>query len=182
MRRLAVTATLVAALAAVGASVAGGAGPITKQNGSAPLFADFTSICAVPGYVRYGHCDGDPTRFTNVTGRINVIQAKSGIWNLGLSFSHLQPGALYKLWGNRQGVTPVAGAVSGFFPIATATAGADGTARYSYQTTDPTNLGFDLNILWGPDDWGGITIVTSYWSSQWVQVRDANGTLYVPTA
>lgn len=179
MRRLLITAVLVAALAA--AAIAG-AEPITKQNGSSPVFKDFTSICAVPGYAVYGMCDGDKKTFADVTGRVNAVQPKPGVWNLGLSFTHLQPGALYRLWGNRTGTTPVAGEISGFFVVGTVTAALDGTARFSYQTADPTKLGFDLNFLSSAAQLNGTTIVTSYWSSQWLQVLNADGTLFVPAA
>lgn len=160
---------------------AAAAAPITKQNGKNPVFKDFTSICAVSGYASYGLCNGSTTRFTDVRGKVNAVQAKSEVWNLGVSFSHLTPGALYRLWGNRVGATPVQGDISGFFPIGTATALDDGTAKFSYQTDDPTNLGFDLNILPTPDTWNGITIVTSYWSEQWLQVLNPDGSLYVPS-
>jgi len=177
MKRFLIATALLAALAS--AAVAAAA-PITKQNGSAPLFKDFTSICGVPGYVNYGLCNGSSTTFTDVTGRINAVQPKPDIWNLGFTFTHLQPGALYRLWGNRQGTTPVAGEISGFFIIGTVTAALDGTARFSYQTSSPTNLGFDLNFLSSPDVYNGTTLVTSYWSSQWIQVLNPDGTLYVP--
>src|SRR4029453_4447657 len=52
------------------------AGPITKQNGQKPAFNAFTSICAVPGYADYGLCGGDATRFTDVKGKVNAVQAK----------------------------------------------------------------------------------------------------------
>ena len=164
-------------LAAAMAPLASG-GPITKQNGSTPVFNKFTSICSVPGYVNYGLCAGDPTMFASVTGRINAVQAKVGVWNLGFSFTNLEPGRLYRLWGNR--ATPDRGDISSFFPIATATAGTDGTAKFSYQTTDPTNLGFDLNILADEFEFRGTTIVTSFWSLQSLKVLNPDGTLYVP--
>jgi hypothetical protein len=50
---------------------------------------------------------------------------------------------------------------------------------FDYQTTNPTNLGFDLNVLSNPNDVNGITLVTSYWSNQWLQVK-TGGLLYVP--
>ena len=165
---------------ALGATAASAGGPIAKQNGSSPVFADFKSICGVSGYVNYGLCGGDPTKFTNVHGRINAVQAKVGVWNLGVSFSGLTPGASYKLWGNRAGGTPSPGVISGFFDIATGIAADDGTLGFSYQTTDPSNLGFDLNWLESAFDQYGWTIVTSYWSNQTLQVLNANGTLYVP--
>jgi hypothetical protein len=156
------------------------AAPITKQNGSKPVFKDFTSICAVSGYENYGYCNGDPTTFTSITGRINAVQAKRGVWNLGLSFAHLQPGESYKLWGNQPTAPSIPYVLPGFFPIATVVAALDGTAEYGYRTTNPTNLGFDLNILRYPDDYYGFTLVTSYWSAQTIQVQNADGTLYVP--
>jgi hypothetical protein len=176
-----VTGTLVAALTVVGGSAAlSRSGPITKQNGSTPVFNGFTSICAVAGYASYGNCNGDTTKYTDVSGRINAVQAKVGVWNLGLSFAHLQPGASYKLWGNR--TTAVPGTITGFFPIATVVAALDGTARFSYQTADPSGLGFDLNILDNQSDLYGITVVTSYWSNQAIQVLNSDGTLYVPNS
>src|SRR5438034_9698981 len=168
---------LAAGVVVLGTSAAVAA-PITQQNGTNPVFKNFTSICAVQGYEDYGYCNGNPKTFTWITGRINAVQAKVGVWNLGLSFTNLQPGASYKLWGNR--TTAVSGLVTGFFPIATVVAALDGTARFSYQTTDPSNLGFDLNILYDQSDYYGITVVTSYWSNQAIQVRDSSGDLYVP--
>src|SRR3954465_2692054 len=103
MRRLAVTALVCLALG----SSAAAAAPITKQNGSTPLFKDFTSICAVPGYLSYGNCIGDPTKYTGITGRINAVQAKTGRWNLGFTFTNLDPGVFYRLYGNQLGVAPV---------------------------------------------------------------------------
>jgi len=161
------------------ATSASAGGPITKQNGSTPVFADFKSICSVSGYVNYGLCGGVPSTFTTVKGRINAVQAKAGVWNLGVSFSGLTPGATYKLWGNRAAGTPSPGEISGFFEIGAAVAALDGTLRYSYQTSDPTNLGFDLNLVESLDQ-RGWTIVTSYWSQQTLQVLNADGTLYVP--
>jgi hypothetical protein len=144
------------------------------------VFNNFTSICAVPAFVNYGFCGGDPTRFTNVSGKVNAVQAKAGIWNLGISFAGLEPGAIYKLWGNRVQTDPESRDLSGFFAISVVVAAADGTARFSYQTSDPTNLGFDLNKLATMTDDYGITLVTSYWTNQTIQVRNADGTLYVP--
>ena len=180
MKRLTIAvATVVLAMAALAGTAAAG-GPVTKQNGSTTVFNKFTSVCAVPGYVNYGYCNGDPTMFTNVTGKVNAVQAKDGRWNLGLSFTNLQPGAFYKLWGNRAANPSNPADLSGFFPIAVSVAAADGTARFSYQTTDPTKLAFDLNKLEAETVVNGITIVTSYWSGQAIQVRNPDGTLYVP--
>ncbi len=104
MARLAVLA-VAAALLVSGSSTAV-AGPVTQQNGKTPVFKAFTSICAVPGYVNYGNCAGDPTTYTDVTGKVNAVQAKAGSWNLGVSFNGLEPGRYYRLWGNRTGSTP----------------------------------------------------------------------------
>jgi hypothetical protein len=170
---------LVSALALVASSAAlAGGGPITKQNGKNPLFTDFTSICAVAGYVNYGDCAGSTSTFGDVKGRINAIQAKPGRWNLGISFKNLHPGTVYRLWGNRDGLA-IAGELAGFFQIGTVTAGFDGSAEFDYQTTDPANLGFDLNYLRGDWDTNGITVVTSYWSQQSIKVMNPDGTLYI---
>jgi hypothetical protein len=177
MNRLIVIAWIAAGLSIVGASAASAA-PVTKQNGKTPAFRNFTSICAVAGYADYGNCNGNTTTYTDVTGRINAVQPKAGTWNLGLSFTNLQPGATYRLWGNRSG-PPVAGVISGFFQVSTVVASAQGSAEFSYQTGDPANLGFDLNILRGAQDLNGITVVTSYWSSQALQIGPS-GTLDVP--
>jgi hypothetical protein len=174
MNRILAVATMIGAAALAGVPV-GGAAPITKQNGSAPVFNDFTSICAVPGYVNYGLCEGDATRFTSIKGKVNAIQAKLGRWNLGISFTGLAPGTTYVLWGNQDSATPSPGVVSGFFIVATGTADLNGNLNFSYQTSTPDNLGFDLNKLNG-----NVTLVTSYWSQQAIKVLNADGTLYVP--
>jgi hypothetical protein len=174
VKSLSFVAAVVAALA-FGVSVAVAGGPVTKQNGKTPVFNSFTSICAVPGYADFWGCNGDTTTHSEVTGKINAVQAKDGRWNLGFSFTHLVPGTSYRLWGNQTGATPTPGAVAGFFVIGESVAAADGTARFSYQTTDPSNLGFDLNT--GLEN---ITIATSYWSQQAIQVLNPDGTLYVP--
>jgi hypothetical protein len=181
MARFAVLA-VAAALLVFGASAAFASkgGPVTQQNGKTPVFKAFTSICAVPGYVNYGNCAGDPTTYTEVTGKVNAVQAKAGVWNLGISFSNLEPGRYYRLWGNRTGSTPAPGEIDGFFVIGTAVAALDGTAKFSYRTSQPTYLGFDLNILDDPEQLRGITVVTSYWSEQALQVLNPDGTLFVP--
>jgi hypothetical protein len=181
MKRVSFIAAVVAALA-VGVPAAGAGGPVTKQNGSAPVFKSFVSICGVPGFAFYGFCGGDTTRYGEITGRINAVQAKEGRWNLGFTFTNLMPGATYMLWGNQSGATPVPGVVQGFFVIGETVAAADGTARFSYQTTNPTNLGFDLNIVHTAtiQNVGNITLVTSWWSNEAIQVMNADGTLYVP--
>jgi hypothetical protein len=174
MNRLLATAIALGALLLLGASSTAAA-PITKQNGSTPVFKDFTSICTVPGYVNFGSCDGDPTKFTNVKGKVNAIQAKLDRWNLGISFTGLEPLQPYRLWGNQDGATPTPYVVSGFFVIGDGTADLNGNLSFSYQTTNPDNLGFDLNRM----PWN-ITIVTSYWSQQAIKVMNPDGTLYVP--
>lgn len=145
-------------------TAAGAGGPITKQNGGAPAFASFTSICAVPGYVDYGNCGGSTQTFANVAGRIDAVQVKLGRYNLDFAFSGLTPGVSYQLHGNN----------GGFFLIGATAADASGAVRFSLQTTAPVGLGFDLNTVLGD-----VTIVTSYWSNQLLAKR-ADGTLYVP--
>jgi len=49
------------------------------------------------------------------------------------------------------------------------------TATFDYQTTNPSNLGFDLNTT-DPN----YTVVTSWWSSQWLRILNSSGLLYVP--
>jgi hypothetical protein len=182
MPRLVLLAALVLALAASWASSAAAAKkePVTKQTGKTPVFKDFTSICAVPGYLDYGNCNGDPTTYGRVRGRIAAVQPKPGVWNLRIRFRHLEPGAKYRLWGNRS-TPPVAGDNSGFFLIGTAFADVAGKVRFEYKTTQPANLGFDLNILADAWETNGVTVVTSYWSEQALQVRNPDGSLYVPT-
>ena len=53
--------------------------------------------------------------------------------------------------------------MGGFFAIGASDADAKGTAKFAYQMTNPTNLGFDLNTT-DPN----YTVVTSWWSSQWL--------------
>lgn len=142
--------------------VAAAAGkPLAKQNGKSPAFEDFTSICTLPPYLFYGFCNGDATRFTNVRGKMNAVQAKPGRYNLEFTFENLTPGVNYRLWGNN----------GSFFSIGTAVADSSGSVEYSYQTTSPAGLGFDLNTVLGD-----VTIVTSYWSNQLLTVNP-DGTL-----
>ena len=163
------------AIAALSAATAGAA-PLTKQNGKTPVLSSFTPICAMPAYLNYGYCNGNANTFSDIGGRINAVQPKSGVWSLDLTFTHLRPGLSYTLWGNQSGHTPVPGTfMDGFFAIGTSVADAGGTATFAYQTTNPTNLGFDLNTT-DPN----YTVVTSWWSSQWLQVLSSSGTLYVP--
>jgi hypothetical protein len=171
MKPVITIALVVATISIFGTSAAAG-GPITKQNGGTPVFTSFTSICSFSYYADYGFCAGGTSRFPGVSGRINAVQPKAGVWNLGLTFANLQPGSSYTLWGSQAAPPAVPGVVIGFFAIGTVVAGLDGTAQFNYQTTAPGNLGFDLNL-------DGYTIVTSYWSNQRLQVR-SDGTLYVP--
>lgn len=159
--RLALAAAIVGAALLVAPAFAGG--PVTKQNGSTPAFDAFTSICAVPGYASYGNCGGDVTTYTNVSGRIDAVQPKPGRYNLNFTFRNLTPGVSYRLWGT---------AGSGFFEIGTTAADDSGVASFSYQTTSPVGLGFDLNIVNGD-----VTVVTSYWSGQ-LLAMNPDGTLY----
>ena len=170
MKRLLTMGLVALALASTGTAAAGG-GPVTKQNGATPVFASFTSICTLAPYADYGYCAGGRSTLPSVSGRINAVQPKSGVWSLDLSFAGLQPAASYTLWGNATAPPAVPGQVLGFFVIGTAVAAADGTAKFSYQTSAPENLGFDLNL-------NAFTIVTSYWSNQRLHVK-TDGTLSV---
>jgi hypothetical protein len=165
---------LAAVIAALSAASAGAA-PLTKQNGRDPAFSSFTPICAMAAFLNYGYCNGDAGMFAKVGGRIDAVQPKPGRWNLELTFAHLRPGVLYTLWGNQTAATPVPGTVLGFFAIGTSLADAAGTATFEYQTTNPSNLGFDLNTT-DPN----YTVVTSWWSSQWLRILNSSGALYVP--
>ena len=169
MKRLLIIGLATLALVAAGTASAGG--PVTKQNGATPVFTSFTSICTLAAYANYGYCAGGVSQFPNVSGRINAVQPKPGVWSLDLSFANLQPGGTYTLWGNTTPPPAVPGDVVGFFAIGTVVAGADGTAKFNYQTTAPENLGFDLNLH-------NHTVVTSYWSNQRLHVN-ADGTLSV---
>lgn len=165
---------LALAVAAISAATAGAA-PLTKQNGKTPVLSSFTPICAMPAYINYGYCGGNAKTFSGVGGRVDAVQPKPGSWNLELTFSRLRPGVSYTLWGNQSGVAPIPGTfMGGFFAIGTSLADASGTAKFSYRTTNPTNLGFDLNTT-DPN----YTVVTSWWSSQWLQILDSSGMLYV---
>jgi hypothetical protein len=139
------------------------AGPITKQNGKAPAFANFTSICTLPPYLFYGFCNGDATTFTNVQGKIDAVQAKPGRYDLDFTFTNLTPNAPYRLYGNN----------GAFFVIGATVANGSGTVKFSYQTTSPAGLGFDLNRILGADITvpGDATVVTSYWSNQLLRVN-----------
>jgi hypothetical protein len=175
MPRFVSAVVVVVAASILVAPVAPG-GPITKQNGSAPVLSSFTSVCAIPFYVGYGYCGGNPQALTEISGRINAVQPKPGVWNLDISFGNLQPGATYRLWGNQNPAVPVPGVVVGFFSITAGVAGDDGRLSFKYQTTNPAYLGFDLNRLADASDFGGTTVVTSYWSKQRLQVNP-DGTL-----
>jgi hypothetical protein len=166
---------LAAVLAALGTAATAVAAPVTKQNGGAPAFAKFTSICAVAGYSGYGECNGDSAAFANVTGRVNAVQAKAGIYNLGISFSGLVAGESYKLWGYHSS-NP-----SDYFLIGTGTADASGALQFSYQYTASAGdkIAFDLNHLQVGNDNGGYgyTIVTSFFSDQLLTVDPVTGLL-----
>jgi hypothetical protein len=162
MKRV-LSATVLAAL--VLAAVAQAGGPVTKQNGSAPVIPAFSSICAVAGFAGYGFCGGDATKFTDVGGKLNAVQSKAGRYNLDFSFTNLTPSVEYRLWGTRDGF--------GWFIVGTALANESGSVKYSFQTTEPTGLGFDLNTV----NEGNITVMTSWWSGQKLAVND-NGTLF----
>jgi hypothetical protein len=170
MKRLLTIGLATLALASTGTAIAGG-GPVTKQNGGTPVFSSFTSICALAPYADYGYCVGGHSQLPIPSGRINAVQPKVGVWSLDLTFAGLQPGASYTLWGNATPPPAVPGFVLGFFAIGTIVAAADGTAKFSYQTSAPENLGFDLNL-------NAYTVVTSYWSNQRLHVN-ADGTLSV---
>ena len=161
---------LVVAAAAIALGVVAppsGAGPITKQNGQKPAFNAFTSICAVPGYADYGLCGGDATRFTDVKGKLNAVQAKQGRYNLDFSFTSLTPGVEYRLWATRNAI-PFQGT---YLEVGRAVADVSGNVSYRLQTTEPGGLGFDLNTFQGDT-----TVVTSWWSGQYLVVNP-DGTL-----
>ena len=161
---------------AAASSATASAAPLTKQNGKTPVLSSFTPICAMPAYLNYGYCNGNANTFSDVGGRINAVQPKPSVWNLDLTFTHLRPGVSYTLWGNRSSLTPVPGTfMGGFFAIGNSVADVGGTTKFSYQTNNPTNLGFDLNTT-DPN----YTVVTSWWSSEWLQILNSSGALYVP--
>ena len=169
MKRIQLTIVILFVLAIAGAagvtspSHAGG-GPITKQNGStSPAFEKFTSICAVSGYANWGFCGGDVTKFTDVKGKMNAIQAKPGRYNLDFEFTRLTPGVEYRLWATRDGAS--------FLEVGRVFADQSGSVKYQLQTNAPAGLGFDLNTAQGD-----ITLVTSWWSGQSLVVN-ADGTL-----
>jgi hypothetical protein len=165
VKRVYLTTILILALAVASPSQAGG--PITKQNGSHPAFAAFTSICAVSGYAGYGLCGGDPTTFTNVSGKMNAIQFKPGMYNLDFTFASLTPGVEYRLLATRDAV-PFGGS---WFEVGRVFADVSGLAQYKLSTDAPAGLGFDLNLVQGD-----ITVVTSWWSGEYLVVNP-DGTL-----
>ena len=160
MRRVLTPLAIAAALAFAAVSQAG---PITKQNGSAPVISRFTAICAVPGFASYGLCGGQPTTFAEVAGKMNAVQAKGGRYNLEFSFSGLTPGNEYRLWST--------GDAAIWTEVGRMVATESGSLEFSLQTTSPGGLGFDLNTLGGD-----VTIVTSWWSGQKLVVN-ADGSL-----
>ena len=180
MNRFLASLLVLVSTAILAAPVATGA-PITKQNGGGAVLTSVTSICTIPFYVNYGLCAGNPQAFTNVSLQLNAVQPKPGVWNLELTFGGLTPAATYRLYGNQSPGVAVPGATSGFFPIASAIAEADGKLKLKYQTTNPANLSFDLNYFAGPPGFAGgpdYTVVTTYWSNQKLQVK-SDGTLFV---
>ena len=159
--------TIVALAATFALAATAQAGPITKQNGSAPVISAFTPICAVPGYADYGLCGGSTTTFSGVGGKMNAVQPKAGTYNLDFSFSGLNPGVEYRLWSTKDAV-PFGGT---WTEVGRAFASATGTISFKLQTTSPGGLGFDLNTVSGD-----ITIVTSWWSGQKL-VMNGDGSL-----
>ena len=93
---------------------------------------------------------------------MNAVQAKAGRYNLDFSFTNLTPGVEYRLWATRDAV-PFNGT---YLEVGRAFADASGNASYKLQTTTPGGLGFDLNTVQGD-----ITIVTSWWSGQYLVVN-----------
>ena len=91
---------VISALSIAGAAQAKG-GPVTKQNGSAPVLS-FTSICSVPGLRGLRPCGGDVKKFADVGGKLNAVQPKPGRYNLDFAFSKLTPGVEYRLWSTRE--------------------------------------------------------------------------------
>jgi hypothetical protein len=161
MKTVWTTATMVVALVLVGSSIA--ASP-PKQNGSTPVIKAFTPICAVPGYADYGLCGGQTTTFSGVSGKMNAIQPKPGVYNLEFSFTGLTPGVEYRLWATKDAILP-------WTEVGRMVATETGSLSFKYQTNAPAGLGFDLNTIDGD-----ITIVTSWWSGQKLVVN-ADGTL-----
>lgn len=161
MKTVWTTATMVVALVLVGSSIA--ASP-PKQNGSTPVIKAFTPICAVPGYADYGLCGGQTTTFSGVSGKMNAIQPKPGVYNLEFSFTGLTPGVEYRLWATKDAILP-------WTEVGRMVATETGSLSFKYQTNAPGGLGFDLNTIDGD-----ITIVTSWWSGQQLVVN-ADGTL-----
>lgn len=161
MKTVWTTATMVVALVLVGSSIA--ASP-PKQNGSTPVIKAFTPICAVPGYADYGLCGGQTTTFSGVSGKMNAIQPKPGVYNLEFSFTGLTPGVEYRLWATKDAILP-------WTEVGRMVATETGSLSFKYQTNAPGGLGFDLNTIDGD-----ITIVTSWWSGQKLVVN-ADGTL-----
>ena len=165
MNRLLGTVACALALALLTTSAA----TASSQDPPKPVLT-FTSICAVPGYVDFGFCNGNPATFSNVNGTVGQSQARRGHWVIRLTFTGLTTGASYRLWGNRDGLA-IPGKIDGFFPIATGRALFGGVLWFDVDTTNPENLAFDLNQLTSPSDTNGTTIVTSYWSKQFLHVN-----------
>jgi hypothetical protein len=163
MNRLVRTIACATALALLACSTATAVDDPTK-----PVLR-FTPICAVSGFENYGLCSG-PTSLSNIRGTVGQSQARRGHWLIRLTFSGLTPGSLYRLWGNRDGLaTP--GQIGGFFPIATGRVLPGGVLWFDVDTTNPENLAFDLNQIRDESELNGTTVVTSYWSRQFLHVN-----------
>jgi hypothetical protein len=119
-----------------------------------PVFTSFTSICTLAPYADYGYRPGEKSRFQNVSGGINAVEPKRGVWNLDVSFAGLQPSASYALCATRPRHPPSPATASASARIGTVVADVDGASVFTYRTTDPENLGFGLNL-------NRYTIVTS---------------------
>jgi hypothetical protein len=148
---------VVALIAALTLAASAQSGPITKQNGSSPVLAPFTPICAVPGYADYGLCGGSTSTFSDVGGKLDAVQPKPGRYNLEFSFSGLAPFVEYKLLATRDAV-PFGGT---WVEIGRAVSDLGGVVSIKWQTTEPAGLGFDLNRVGGD-----VTITTSWWSGK----------------
>ena len=89
--------------------------------------------------IGYGFCGGDATTFSNVTSKLNAVQSKAGRYTLDFSFGNLIPAVEYRLWGTRDRFS--------WFAIGTVATSESGSVKFSFQTTEPAGLGFDLNTV-----------------------------------
>jgi hypothetical protein len=139
------------------------AAPLSKQNGNASI-NPFVSVCSLTSdkstdgrdLSNYGECGGDTTKFTDITSKIDVVQAKAGRYNYGFTFGNLTPGEEYTLIVFVNGsvfarLDGSADAVDSLTP---------GVAKYGWQYTPNTGdkIAFDLNHNYGT------TTVTSFWN------------------